>query len=51
VPGDKQEPIPVGANLENVTLAADDTVALLVRPATGTSVSINGASMANGGGF
>jgi len=51
VPGDKQEPIPVGANLENVTLAADDTVALLVRPATGTSASINGASLSNGGGF
>jgi hypothetical protein len=41
----------VGARLDNVTLAANDTVAVLVRPATGTSAAINGASLANGGGF
>lgn len=51
IPGDKQDPINVGSNLENVTLVGGDTVALMVRPATGTSVSVNGAALSNGGGF
>lgn len=51
ISGDKQDPVNVGANLENVTLGATDVVAFMIRPATATAGDLNGASLANGAGF
>jgi len=51
VSGDKQDPIRVASELENIELAADEVFAMLVRPATGSGASMNYAAMRNGGGF
>lgn len=51
VPGDKQSPISVEAELQNVVVATDEAVALLARPATGTSTDINYAALRNGSNF
>lgn len=51
VPGDKNDAISLSDSLENVTLGQTDIVALLIRPAGGTSASLNGAALSNGAGF
>lgn len=51
IPGDKQEPISVGDDLDNVVVATDEPMALLARPATGNATDIRYAALRNGGGF
>lgn len=51
VPGDKQTPIDISADLENVVLAGGDVLAMLARPATSNATDVRYASLANGGGF
>jgi len=51
VAGDKQNPVNVGAALDNVVLAGGDVLAMLARPATGTATEVRYAAMRNGSAF
>lgn len=51
VPGDKQEPVAVGADFEDVVLAGQEPLAVLVRPATSNATDVTYASLRNGSNF
>lgn len=51
IPGDKQTPVNFGADLGNVVLSESEALALLARPATGTSTTVNYAALRNGSNF
>jgi hypothetical protein len=51
IPGDKQDPVTIQSQLDNVVVATDEAVALLARPATGTSTDIRYAALRNGSNF
>jgi len=51
IPGDKQEPVSIQTELQNIVVATDEPVALLARPATGTSTDIRYAALRNGSNF
>jgi hypothetical protein len=51
IPGDKQSPVEVSAEFDNLVLASNEIFALMVRPATSSQTIVRYASLNNGGGF
>jgi hypothetical protein len=51
IPGDKQTPVSISQQLENTVVTSSEPIALLARPATGTSTVIRYAALRNGGSF
>lgn len=51
VAGDKQDPVTLSADLENVVLSSDEALALLARPATSNATTIRYAAIRNGSNF
>lgn len=51
IPGDKQTPTALSANLSSIVLSSQEPIAFLVRPATGTSTDVRYAALRNGSNF